>query len=55
MYINSTNLYIKPSEYISSIPSSLIASEKYYNCEDFFLSTNHKKRKLFQKTNKSNK
>lgn len=47
MYISSTNIYINPSEYSSNIPSNLITSEKYYNCENFFMFTNHKKRKLF--------
>jgi len=54
MYIGSTNLYLEldSPEYNSNIPSSLITSEKYYNCENFFSQThsNQKKRKLFQKS-----
>jgi len=53
MYVSSTNLYINPSEYNSNIPASLITSEKYYNCEDFFLNSQQKKRKIFK--NRRNK
>ena len=49
MYISSTNLYIKSSDYSSNIPASLISSEKYYNCEYFFTAMNHKKSNLLQK------
>jgi hypothetical protein len=49
MYISSTNIYINPSENISNIPNSLITSERYYNCENFFTSTHHKKKGLFLK------
>ncbi|MHB8128589.1 MAG: hypothetical protein ACYDEX_06300 [Mobilitalea sp.] len=47
MYISSTNYYLGLPE--SNIPTSLIASEKYYNCENFFSNINQKKKKLFQK------
>ncbi len=47
MYVSSTNIYINPSEYTSNIPNSLITSERYYNCENFFANTHHKKRGLF--------
>ena len=47
MYVSSTNIYINPSEYVSNIPNSLITSERYYNCENFFTKT-HKKRGLLQ-------
>ncbi len=54
MYISSTNIYINPSEYTSNIPNSLITSERYYNCEDFFSRRTYKKRSLFH-NNKSAK
>lgn len=49
MYISSTNLYLPESN--SNVLTSLISSEKYYNCENFFTNSNsdHKKRNLFQK------
>jgi hypothetical protein len=53
MYINSTSLYINLSGNASNIPASLITSERYYNCEDFFKSTNHNRKKLFQRNRQS--
>ncbi len=49
MYISSTNLYLNSNEQLSSIPASLINSEKYYNCDFFVASMNQKKRNIFQK------
>ncbi len=49
MYISSTNIFINPSEYTSNIPNSLITSERYYNCENFFSNINNKRRSLFHK------
>lgn len=49
MYIMSTNSYADTSEYNSRIPASIITSEKYFNCENFFTDLNKKRRKLFHK------
>ncbi|SHO46670.1 hypothetical protein SAMN02745217_01248 [Anaerocolumna xylanovorans DSM 12503] len=36
MYIDSTNLYIDLTKYNTKAFTSLIASEKYDNCENFY-------------------
>jgi predicted butyrate kinase (DUF1464 family) len=49
MYIMNTNLYSDILKYQSNIPASVIVSERYFNCENFFSDMNHKKRKLINK------
>lgn len=52
MYIMSTNSYADLSEYNLRIPASVITSEKYFNCENFYSDMNYKKRRLFSRKNK---
>lgn len=54
MYIMSTNFQMDSTDFNSRIPASIITSERYFNCENFFADMNQKRRKLFHK-NKADK
>jgi hypothetical protein len=56
MYINSTNLALNLPEYNTKGSFEWIASEKYYNCDNFYYHMNmgHRRRNLFGK-NRLNK
>lgn len=47
MYIGSTNLFLDTNKYDTIVPSSLIASEKYEYCEDFYQSMMSKQKSRF--------
>jgi hypothetical protein len=52
MYINSTNVMLKSTDYNDKVLPNWFTSEKYFNCEYFYMNQSQKKRKLFGKRNK---
>lgn len=44
MYIDSTNIYFNLLEHNSNVSSKWDASEKYYNCENFYCHTTLKQK-----------
>ncbi len=49
MYIGSTNLFLNLPEYHINDSNNWAASEKYYNCDNFYyhMNTDRKRKKLF--------